>query len=102
MALHVTVCVDCHSERDWSMFTAPAVPGTEGKGGDRFGREYGFPGNFHARNITPAALSSWGDGEISHAITAGVTRSGSALFPVMPYLAYRSLCETDVHAIIAY
>ncbi len=27
----VTLCMDCHSKRDWSIFTAPPTPGTAGK-----------------------------------------------------------------------
>ena len=34
IANHVAVCIDCHSERDWSQFAGPIKPGTHGKGGD--------------------------------------------------------------------
>lgn len=37
LANHVSVCVDCHSTRDWNYFADPIVPGTEGKGGELFG-----------------------------------------------------------------
>lgn len=102
LAEHVTVCVDCHSTRDWTRFAGPLVPRTEGKGGERFGEEFGFPGTFYARNITPAALSSWSDGEIARAFTAGVSKDGSPYFPVMPYPLYGHLCERDVHALVAF
>lgn len=102
LARHVTVCVDCHSERDWTMFAGPIVPGTEGKGGELFGQDAGLPGEFYASNITPAALRSWTDGELARAITAGVTRTGEALFPIMPYPAYAHLTPRDLEAIIAY
>ena len=36
LANHATVCVDCHSTRDWSRFSGPIVEGTEGKGGEIF------------------------------------------------------------------
>src|SRR4051794_14369913 len=52
LANHVTVCVDCHSTRDWSRFSGPVQPGTEGRGGERFGHEFGFPGEFYSANIT--------------------------------------------------
>jgi mono/diheme cytochrome c family protein len=102
LANHVAVCMDCHSTRDWDAFSGPIVPGTEGAGGERLGKEFGFPGTFYATNITPAGLSQWSDGEILRAITGGVTRSGRAMFPVMPYPSYRSLSEADAEAIVAY
>jgi mono/diheme cytochrome c family protein len=102
LANHVAVCVDCHSTRDWDAFSGPIVPGTEGAGGESFGKELGFPGTFYAANITPAGLSQWSDGEILRAITSGVTRKGRAMFSVMPYPSYRALSEADAEAIVAY
>lgn len=102
VATHVAACFACHSTRDWTAFAGPVVPDTEGRGGERFGRDLGFPGTFFATNITPAALGDWTDGEILRAITSGVSRDGRALFPVMPYLSYRNLLEEDAENIIAY
>jgi mono/diheme cytochrome c family protein len=102
LANHVAVCVDCHSSRDWNAFSGPIVPGTEGAGGEQFGKELGYPGTFYAANITPAGLSQWSDGEILRAITSGVTRTGRAMYPVMPYPSYRALSEGDAEAIVAY
>jgi hypothetical protein len=98
----VTVCIDCHSTRDWNQFSGPIVEGTEGKGGEIFDQKYGFPGSFHARNITPAALSNWTDGEILRAIGSGVDKKGKALFPVMPHPNYGKLDREDLYSIIAY
>ncbi len=64
LANHVMVCIDCHSTRDWSKFSGPIVPGTEGKGGDMFDESMGFPGTFYARNITPYGIGNWTDGEV--------------------------------------
>ncbi|HPW86812.1 MAG TPA: cytochrome C, partial [Chitinophagales bacterium] len=61
LANHVAVCIDCHSTRDWSRFSGPPLSGTEGKGGDIFSRDFGFPGNFYAKNITPAGIGHWTD-----------------------------------------
>ena len=36
LANKVMVCVDCHSKRDWSKYSGPIVPGTEGMGGEVF------------------------------------------------------------------
>ena len=102
LATHVSACIDCHSQRDWQRFSAPIVPLTEGKGGERFGAETGIPGTIFAKNITPAALASWSDGELIRAFTVGVSKDGSALFPLMPYPSYAAMCEGDVHAVVAY
>ena len=102
LANHVAVCMDCHSSRDWSRYSAPLMPGTLGKGGEYFGPEMGFPGKFYARNLTPANLGDWTDGEIYRAITSGISKDGKALFPVMPYLNYGKMDKQDVYDIIAY
>jgi cytochrome c553 len=102
LANHVAVCMDCHSTRDWSRFGAPVKPGTLGKGGEYFGEEAGFPGKFYSKNITPANLKDWTDGEIFRTITTGVDKYGDALFPVMPYPYYGKLDKQDVYDIIAY
>lgn len=102
LANHVMLCMDCHAVRDFSLYAGPPKPGTHGAGGDIFDQNMGFPGRFVSRNLTPAALSEWTDGEIFRAITTGVSRDGSALFPVMPYPNYSKLAEEDIHAVIAY
>lgn len=98
----ITACNDCHSKRDYSKFGGPVLPGTFGQGGELFGREFGFPGNFYAPNITPAAIGQWTDGELFRAITSGVSKDGHALFPVMPYLNFGQLDKEDIYSIIAY
>ncbi|GAB3939921.1 cytochrome c [Spirosoma harenae] len=102
LANHVTVCIDCHSTRDYSLFSGPLVPGTHGKGGELFSQQMGFPGSFTAKNITPTGLGDWTDGEIYRAITTGVSRDGHAFFPVMPYPYYGKMNEEDVKSIVAY
>ena len=98
----MAVCIDCHSTRDWSKFSGPMIAGTDGRGGDKFAREFGFPGTFYARNITPYGLSNWTDGEIFRAITSGVSKDGRALFPLMPYSHYGKTDQEDIYGIIAY
>ncbi len=102
LANHVSICMDCHSTRDWSRFSGPITPGTLGKGGEYFGKEAGFPGTFYSKNITPYHLKDWTDGEILRAFTTGVSKEGSALFPVMPYAYYRKMDLNDLEDIIAY
>ncbi|HET9054967.1 MAG TPA: cytochrome C, partial [Cyclobacteriaceae bacterium] len=41
LAQHVMVCVDCHSQRDWSLFAGPPVAGTYGMGGEVFDQKLG-------------------------------------------------------------
>jgi hypothetical protein len=102
VANHVALCMDCHSQRDYSRFAGPIAPGTFGAGGEKFGPEMGFPGTFYSKNITPYALKDWTDGEIYRAITAGVSKNGEALFPVMPYHNFGQLDDRDIYAVIAY
>lgn len=102
LANHVTVCMNCHSMRDWTKLCGPIVPGTTGAGGDRFDEEAGLPGVLYSANITPYNLGSWTDGEIFRAITTGVKKDGSAIFPIMPYKRYRNMDKEDIYAIIAY
>jgi mono/diheme cytochrome c family protein len=99
LAHHVTVCIDCHSTRNFDYFSGPIVPGTEGKGGMEFAET---AGTFYPPNITPAALGNWSDGEIMRAMTAGVSKDGTPLFPFMPYPIYSELTEEDATALVAY
>ncbi|WOK08474.1 c-type cytochrome [Imperialibacter roseus] len=102
LANHVSVCIDCHSTRDWSKFAGPPIPGTEGRGGELFDQSFGFPGRFVSKNITPHHLEGWTDGEIFRAITTGVSKHGTAFFPVMPYKYYGKMDTEDIKSIIAY
>ncbi len=102
LAHSVTVCLDCHSTRDWSKFSGPITPGTLGKGGDRFDESVGFPGVYFAKNITPAGISRYTDGELYRVITTGVNKDGRAMFPVMPYSHYGKMDDEDIYSIIAF
>jgi mono/diheme cytochrome c family protein len=97
---HVTGCSTCHSQRDWSRFSGPRKPETLGAGGDKF--DLGAAGVLYAKNITPAAIGSWTDGELLRAVTEGVSRDGTPLFPLMPYPHFGAMAEDDIHAVLAY
>ncbi len=103
LAENVALCTDCHATRDWTKFAGPVDPAKRGQGGERFDRETaGLPGSIHAPNITPFGIGAYTDGELVRAVTTGVARDGRALFPIMPYLNYGRLDESDVHAMLAY
>jgi mono/diheme cytochrome c family protein len=102
LANHVMVCMDCHSKRDWTKFSGTLVAGSLGQGGEVFNEQFGFPGTFTSKNITPTNLAEWSDGEIFRAITCGVNKNGEPLFPVMPYLRYGEADAKDISAVIAY
>jgi mono/diheme cytochrome c family protein len=103
LAEHVMLCIDCHSERDFTKFAGPLKPGTFGKGGERFDKlTAGVPGVIVAPNITPAGIGEYSDGELLRAVTTGVARDGRAMFPLMPYPNYGRMAEDDVKAALAY
>jgi mono/diheme cytochrome c family protein len=101
-ANHVMLCIDCHSKRDFSLFSGPIVPGTEATGGERFDQSMGFPGVFISPNITPAGIGDYTDGELFRLITTGVKKDGNPIFPVMPYPGYGKIDPEDIEAVIAY
>jgi hypothetical protein len=89
-------CMHCHGDRDFTKFSGPVIPGTEGKGGQVKGK------GIYASNITPAVLGNWTDEEIERAITTGITNTGDTLFPTMPYNDYMYLSKDDAASIVAY
>jgi len=102
LATHVTLCIDCHSKRDWTRFSGPIIEGTFGMGGQVFPESFGFPGTYYSKNITPAGIGNWTDGELYRLITTGVNKEGKAMFPVMPYLYFGRMADEDIKSIIAY
>jgi mono/diheme cytochrome c family protein len=102
LANSVSLCMDCHSKRDWNKFAGPVVPGTWGQGGEVFDQHIGLPGKYYSKNITPFALSNWTDGELLRAIASGVNKDGKALFPIMPHPTFGLMDREDLYSIIAY
>lgn len=102
LANNVMVCMDCHSKRDFSVFSGPPVAATWGAGGERFGHNIGMPGEIYSPNITPANLASYSDGELYRAITCGVAKDGRAMFNIMPYAAYGKADKRDIEAVMCY
>ena len=89
-------CMHCHAERDFTKFSGPVIPGTEGKGGQLKAK------GIYASNITPTVLGRLTDEEIVRAITTGITKSGDTLFPLMPYGNYMYMSKDDAASIVAY
>jgi mono/diheme cytochrome c family protein len=97
---HVAACAVCHSPHDPGVAGARILPDRIGEGGEPF--PLGSAGILYAKNITPTALGEWTDGEVVRVLRDGVSRDGSPLFPLMPYLNYRNLSERDLDSIVAY
>lgn len=97
---HVVGCTSCHSERDWTKFSGPVKPGRIGVGGQEF--PVGGAGTVYGKNITPAAIGSWTDGELQRAVTMGVSKDGTPLFPLMPYPHFGAMAADDMHAVLSY
>jgi len=102
LANHITICMDCHSTRDWTLYSGPIAPQGFGGGGEEFNPALGFPGTFYAPNITPYNLGKWTDGEILRAVTTGVSKDGRPLFPIMGYHRFGKMDKEDIYSIIAY
>jgi mono/diheme cytochrome c family protein len=105
LALHVASCIDCHSKRDFSKFSGPIFPGTEGAGGEEFNQKFGLPGVFYSKNITPdsaTGIGTWTDDEVLRAITQGISKNGDTLFPLMPYANFNHMAKGDLLDIISY
>ncbi|MFD0792236.1 c-type cytochrome [Mucilaginibacter litoreus] len=102
LANYVAVCIDCHSSRKWNEFAGPIDTNHIGAGGEKFDSRVSFPGEVFVPNITPFNLKNWTDGEIYRAITTGVKKDGSAIFPIMPWQSYSKMDPEDVYSIIAY
>lgn len=102
LANHVTVCMDCHSTRDWSLYAGPMQANGLGAGGEVFDQKMDFPGVFRAPNITPGAIKEWTDGELFRAITTGVSKDGRALFPLMAAHRFGQMDKEDIYSIMTY
>jgi mono/diheme cytochrome c family protein len=100
----VSDCSGCHSGRDFSRFGGPVIESQIGQGFE-FPKELGMPGRIASRNITPdpeTGIGAWTDGEKIRAIREGISRDGTALFPMMPYERFRNMSDEDVMSLVAY
>jgi mono/diheme cytochrome c family protein len=98
-------CAGCHSQRDFTHFGGPEVPGATGAGNVLSAFLSDLPGTVVAPNLTPdpgTGLGMWTDGEKIRAIREGIDKNGRALFPMMPYTGYRQMSDDDVQSVVAY
>ncbi len=105
LTVNVAGCLDCHSKRDFTKFSGPPTPGTEGGGGLLFDEKFGLPGQLYGKNITPdneTGIGTWTDADIMKAITQGISKNGDTLFPLMPYPNFNRMAKEDLLSIIAY
>lgn len=113
-------CVDCHTPlqaafqdptnltaeqvRTLAFFSEDALDTARlFAGGKTF--DLGPLGIINVPNLTPDAetgLGNWTDEEIKAAFQAGVRPDGRKLFPLMPYLVFNNMAESDADAIVAY
>jgi hypothetical protein len=101
---HVMACMECHSDRNWTGRAAPVLPNRFGAGQDMTFLK-GLPGQVVAANLTPdteTGIGSWSDDTVARAIREGIGHDGRALFPLMPYLSFRTLSDEDTASIIVY
>lgn len=94
-------CNDCHTPGYF--FGKPDM----GRflGGSEVGFEIPGLGVFHGPNLTSdqdTGLGKWSTDEIAAAITKGQRPDGRILAPIMPWHAFASLTDEDVHAIVAF
>ena len=64
-----------------------------------------FPGSISAPNLTPdpeTGASAWTDDQIARAIREGIKHDDTTLFPMMPYIAYKSLSDEDVASVVVF
>ena len=97
--------MDCHSKRDFTKFSGPLVPGSEGGGGFVFNDKLGLPGVIYGKNISSdkeTGIGNWTDEEILRAMTQGINKAGDTLFPIMPYPHLNRVAKEDLLSIIAY
>jgi mono/diheme cytochrome c family protein len=84
-------CVACHTAKDGKPFAG------------------GLPmqtpiGTIYSTNITPdkTGIGEYSFEDFDKAVRQGVSKTGSTLYPAMPYPSYARITEPDMHALYAY
>jgi len=94
-------CKDCHTPG--GLMGKPNMDKLLG------GSDIGFfePGSgyFYGPNLTPdneTGLGKWSEDEIVAALRTGKRPDGRVLSPIMPWMAFATMTDTDAHAIAVY
>ena len=99
----VTICFECHSERDFSKPGWPIPAGRVGSGRILWGE--GQPSQVVAPNISPdeaTGIGDWSDEEIIRAIKEGIGKNGRLLNPEMPSRYFHTLGDDELRSIVLY
>ena len=106
---HVVGCTECHTQRDWTKFTAPNKPELLGAGGMEF-TETGY--RVRSANITPdssTGIGSWTEQQFidkfkafENTTPATMSETERRQNTVMPMMAYAGMSREDLSAIFAY
>jgi mono/diheme cytochrome c family protein len=71
-----------------------------------FGELFSGPfGSVSASNITPdtaTGVGNWTDDQLVSAIRDGIDDQGHPLYPIMPYMSYHFMSDSDVRDLVAY
>ena len=103
LANGVSGCVYCHTEHDFRKADEP-LPASQ-RGGGQVLPYLGLPGRVVANNLTSdsqTGAGSWTDDQLARAIREGIGHDGRTLFPIMPYLRFRSMSDEDLASIVVY
>ena len=95
-------CFQCHSELDWQNRGAQPKKGKRGAGTVFI--EDGMDWLI-APNITPdreTGAGAWTDDQFARAIREGIGHDGRRLFPMMPYMNFRSMSDEDLASVVVY
>lgn len=83
-------CASCHTDPEAESSDAPVLTG-----GYRMKSPFG---TFIAPNISPGpeGIGDWSTHDLGNALIAGVSKSGTHLYPSLPYTSYRRMALQDV------
>jgi mono/diheme cytochrome c family protein len=104
LAEHVTICLACHSEGNWKA-GGRGLPLRGKESAGAYFPDETLPFRIVAPNLTPdreTGIGAWTDDQLGRAIREGIGHDGRRLFPVMPYLNFRHMSDTDLAAVIGY
>jgi cytochrome c553 len=101
----VSPCMSCHSPHDWTKRGQPFIAGMEGAGQEMSSILKDLPGRIVAPNLTPdpeTGAGNWSDDALARAIREGIGHDGRALFPMMPYVRFRTYSDEDIASIVVF